>query len=1063
MVVGGFGAFLAGYLVYSSYLGAINGLPPLPEAYWKNPNIDPLPPPPERKNLIKQQLQVAFGVDCPEVKRPIQLGVPSRGLILVAEHFAIEPDGRVKMSPLSMVIIGKAVGDDKTLEMNTLRSDIAYLTFERPIASIADVGKYRIVAGEITGNIEIVNNRKSLPRDDDVIMTVANGPLYYDLLKQKIWTKEFVHLQDLQSKPEPMTVTGKGLEVDLLTEQPNAPQSPARKKKQSEQVSGVKEITLHSSVTMNLFADNKSGFLGGTGPEKPKEKKPIDPKKPDRMSIIIQSHGPFRYDVVKDFARFDIPTPDPANPNRFPEQVTVSRVVVDPKATRGQVGEQPKKLDQLICEHLELQFKRREAGAEPKGAVGSPKTPDAPARKGNTSPANGVDLEIETAHATGNSVTLASDTEILEAHGVDFFYDARIKTTTLKGSQTAQMWALKEGNHIQADELRIEDTGLGYQKAKAIGKGILRLFDKTTGKRPVEASWDKELIWTKDGELEMLHLVGKAVMLDNNQGSQQDLRADDLKIWLENKPAADKAKPTTAEVDKDKEAQSRRPHHLIAAGHVKSKSKEFNILDADRFVVWFKEGTVFEKKPATTPAKPLTPAVPTTPTQPTNGPVVVGSVTVPQAPPAEPKNNPIDLSARTVEAYIVRQGDKSDLDKMRCEGAVRVHQDPRKPGERGVNIKGDTLSLTHHFEGNVLVVTGDERELAELVMDKMAILGPEVNVDQVNNKAWVNGVGAMQMESETDFQGKRLTKPVPLTIHWDQSMIFNGNFAEFHGGKNGGVQADQGTARMACQSMQVFFDRPISLKEGDKSSQGAKVRNLVCDRSARVEDSVKEKEEWIKYTLLEGSGIMFDNEESVVQATGPGQLRILQRGGEEQQQGVGSKPAVVPTGPATTKSDQPALTYVTFQQRMSGDNKTKTAHFYVNVRVLHMPSNNPRQVIDLEKLLEKPLAKGVLYIRCDRLTVLTREAPGTKTYQEMRARGRVSVQAEDFSGSAAVVTYDEEKDQVIFDGTQGGVATLYKMKGRGEPPDRIQGEKIIYSRQTGQHTGVNLKSITGGR
>ncbi len=1068
LLVVGFAIFLSGYLVYASYLGRIDGLPPLPEAYWREPDNEPIqeigPRPP---NIIVQKLQLAFGPDCPETKRPIKLEVPSRGLVLAAQDFIIQrEDGRVKLSPLSIIIYGKAVGEDRTVEINTVRCDVGYLTFERPITTVTDMGKHRIVAGEIAGNIEIVNNRRTLARDDDLIVTMSKGPLYYNQPQQRIWSDDFVTLLDTQSRPEPTRISGKGLDIDLLAEQPaNDPNHPVVRKKPVENITGVKTLTLRSSVDMHLYVDGKSGFLDSTPKTQSQPQPPPEARKTEKAHVIIKCQGPFKYDMLKDFARFDIPAPNPAQPSRFPEQVTVARC------------QEQGKFDQLVCEHLELQFRKREEhgparpSTPPSGTGGAARTP--PGRRPTNSSESSVNLQIETAHATGRHVTLASDNEVLEAHGNDFFYDARTRMSTLKGTPEVPMWALKEGNHIQAEELQIQDSGDGNHRACARGVGMLRLFDKTTGKRPVEATWKKEMVWTKDGKLDVMHLVGQAVLKDNNAESKQDLQAEDLKIWLETKdtPKTGKNAPSNDPSGENSPSQSRRPHHLIATGKVRSNSREIIIHDTERLVIWFREGIVTAKPGSLVPSGPPTVAGPAPspnglpqPKPAPGGAPGVGSAPgglLGQNPSGQQAAQPIDLSARSVEAHVVRMGEKSELEKLKSEGAVRVIQAPRKKDEKGVDIKGETLQLTHSLDGNVLVVTGDEKELAQLAMDRIVILGPEVNIDQTTNKAWVNGCGAMTMESDTDFQGKKLQKPAPLTIHWDQSMYFNGQFAEFHGGQQGGVQADQATARLACQSMQVFFDRPISLKEGDKESQHARVRNLVCDRAARVEDSVKEKGEWIKYSLLEGSAIAYDNEEATVQASGPGQVRLLQRGGVTPENPT-TATAPAPRNPnATPEDNEPKLTYVSYFKRMYANNKNRTARFYMNVRVLHLPGKDPQRAIDLEKVLEKPLPAGAMYLRCDQLKVLTRPGPGDKSYQEMEAVGRVSVQAQDFSGSASVVTYNEEKDQVIFDGGPGGVATLYKIKPGGGPHDRIEGEKIIYSRKTGQHTGVHIRSIIG--
>ena len=41
--------FLASYLCYTSYLGGVDGLPPLPEGYWPKGDGDPGPAPHERR------------------------------------------------------------------------------------------------------------------------------------------------------------------------------------------------------------------------------------------------------------------------------------------------------------------------------------------------------------------------------------------------------------------------------------------------------------------------------------------------------------------------------------------------------------------------------------------------------------------------------------------------------------------------------------------------------------------------------------------------------------------------------------------------------------------------------------------------------------------------------------------------------------------------------------------------------------------------------------------------------------------------------------------------------
>src|SRR5262249_29570729 len=144
---------------------------------------------------------------------------------------------------------------------------------------------------------------------------------------------------------------------------------------------------------------------------------------------------------------------------------------------------------------------------------------------------------------------------------------------------------------------------------------------------------------------------------------------------------------------------------------------------------------------------------------------------------SKPKR-PIDLSARFVEAHVIQAGNHNDLEKLWCEGAVHVHQEPENKDDKGVDITGETLQLVKFPEGHVMTRRGDH---AEVQMDKLTIFGAELNIDQKDNKAWVNGLGLMRMPSNAQLGGfqeprqkEKSAAPQPtkeLTVHWNRDMF----------------------------------------------------------------------------------------------------------------------------------------------------------------------------------------------------------------------------------------------------------------------------------------------------
>ena len=155
------------------------------------------------------------------------------------------------------------------VEISTLCADQAYLTFDRPINNLGEIGNRKVVAAELFKHIKVTNNHRTASRNDDLHIYIDHGPLYYDEPKHLIWTKDDVYLKDEQSKPKPTEIRGHMMDMELLTDaQPAKPGTP-QKKQRSENVTGVKTIILHSDVEMNLYVDGQSGFPGARASNPP--------------------------------------------------------------------------------------------------------------------------------------------------------------------------------------------------------------------------------------------------------------------------------------------------------------------------------------------------------------------------------------------------------------------------------------------------------------------------------------------------------------------------------------------------------------------------------------------------------------------------------------------------------------------------------------------------------------------------------------------------------------------------------------------------------------------------
>src|SRR5262249_40581527 len=142
--------------------------------------------------------------------------------------------------------------------------------------------------------------------------------------------------------------------------------------------------------------------------------------------------------------------------------------------------------------------------------------------------------------------------------------------------------------------------------------------------------------------------------------------------------------------------------------------------------------------------------------------------------------------------------------------------------------------------------------------------------------------------------------------------------------------------------------------------------------------------------------------------TGPGVVRLFQKGTSEFVTDPGDPK---PKAPEPGK-DEMKLTYVSFKTRMYANSKTNTVMFWGGVRVLDMPATDPLMAVDLETIPDDP-PPGAMYLSGAQVTVVD-HGPKGKPQREMKATGRVVVKAQEFLGRAAVVTFNEAKDQIIF-------------------------------------------------
>jgi hypothetical protein len=1081
MIAGTF-LFLAGFVIYDYFLGGFDGLPPLPEEYLKTEGTIPLLPPDDSER--DQKMRIAFGADSDEARREFIFNSAKRGMLLAVDKFEIQDDGRVRLSPFSVALFPKHKDDALVPEINTIQSEVAYLTLDQPVKTFGELSTRRIIGIELLGNsgVTIVNNRHTPEKNDDIEVKITLAPVYYQEIDNKIWSDGFVKLLDSSSQPHPTEITAKGLEVQLAKDT-----QPLRSKnapvKNSEAVGGVESVLLKKHVEMHLYVDAQNGFMADTQDPKKKAAPPSSEPKAvaEKAHVIVKTAGSMHYDLTKELAVFDVPPLPPGAGPGDGEKVHLTRDTS--VAGKG-------KLDQLECDNLKLTFRKKTAAEVTPGAA-----------KDSLAGNKEIDSALATVNQPGREVTLAMDSENLEAWGSELFYHSATATsgprTVLKG---APMHAIRDGNTIVAQELHLfgPDKRGGGQHAFAKGPGKIDMLDKNLETEPkqktgegkaksddskppytIHAIWKDNLISVKDRDgdkvYDLLTLTGDAAFIDDEH--KQSLQGQRLQVWFEqtNGPEGNKQKS---------EGGSRQtPHKVEAFERVTVHSEEMQVERCHHLTIVFKEvaakddqlppPTVTEPltpagKGSIPPANPMAPPAAVIPIAPANPPAGASPPTVelksPQpdtktpAPAGNERNGifnmpgnsgdkdkprkPFHIWADDIVAYVTTQGTKKQLEELVTEGNVHVQQDGETPQDKGIDITGEMLNLIYNPLGNRLLVHGT-RSPAQLQVGELTVVGPRVDVDQKDNIATVDGVGAMRMPSNTNFDNNKPVKDgTYITIHWNKNMLFNGKFAEFFGG----VKAYQDTGNLKCHALQVTLDRFVSFKDGQKEKQNAKVEKLVCDRQVFVEDETRSPEgKRLTYKRLTGTAMDVDNPEGRVMAYGPGTAITIGAGETDTsiaQPGAPKAPS--PPPPKNAKADEELkFTRVDFKGRMFGTNKpgVRYAKFYEDIDVYHQPGDDP----DVRVSPNQP-AKDGFYMRCEQLHVSTVERDGKAT-QYMVAERNCFFRTPEFYGNADSIKYDESQETILF---EGNPTTLFKLGPAGTKAQPIQGKRILYNRKNGK-------------
>lgn len=1141
MLLVGVAAFAGLFFGYGLFLGGVNGLPQLPEKYLAKAEGNFIAIRTTDRLPVETRLEQAFGPKCPELENPAyrtKIELRDRGIVFAAGPLPDfkEPTRKVRISPLSLAVFSKPSPNakpDEVPEIVTLHADDAYLEYDKPVRSRTEIlqGQAKLVGVELVANPEapyrdlrkgrviITTNQKSEDPGRWLIVRTP-GPVYYQAADAgqplpadvpTVRTSAAIEIENRDNLPRPLwgqrlfAVPSRGDDLhagsavaDMLTGQrappPSAtaiglkmyfaPESTGPAKPGAKPQPGpnrLRRLEFGEQVQFNQWLD-KSGGFPGSSPESarsaPSQEPPLAAAAAmgsaiggvhlagtlaESRLLTIETLGPFTYDLSTQLARFESAPAVPAN--------QANNVEVVRSAASGV-------RDTLICKTLDIGFESRPLGSA------APATPK-PGGQGG----------IKSLHATGPYVRLDAESEQLTALGTELKYlvdrPAGTSTMNFKGNPidaVSKLNRLKTAIGIPTELAIVTTPGPPGPDRKPTrqtaihvrGPGQIAMYDAAAKGTGLTATWNTQLTQAKElfgGRLlDKLTFDGGKIE-DPKAGF--DLSGDVIHAWIANMGAP---------------GQSGTQAELFAMQSIRNvvvHSKDLNISDADSLMVWVKP----VEKPTAMPAGPL-PTMPGTAAG--AAPAVPGSAPVALPAKPAPPPNPLNLSARTVEAWVsrspkgppARPGEAApmryDIDRAVCTDRVDGHQKPSDPTKpRGMDLRGAKLILDRHtikdlagFSADLSAAPG---ELAEFHYESLSLAGPKIVVDQLANLCRVTGAGALRMPAGQGFVGTRPNeqgvKPVAmqappgtseLTIEWADGMDFRG--ADGQAVFIGKVQAKQesapavgremqpdavwGQAFVLCHRLDVRFDRPVPFNgfRKDDKQPAPKIAQAICrpapddDASpGRVESFVLFEDEQrkrdrtvVKRQRVRAASLdLRGDAQRTLIAAGPGEMRLMQLGSRDARPGEPT-----PVGGATEMK----LNVVSFRQRAQMQEKAdryQEAVFEGDVVAHQLPSD--QFDYDVSRSITLPERSYVVEGE-DSLTFSTYRPVNGRVEQKFDATGNARFRFDDYRGRGIRIVSDGKI--VTLDGSPGRPAVVEQTGGAAAGRSAIPARRIEYDLTT---------------
>ena len=609
----------------------------------------------------------------------------------------------------------------------------------------------------------------------------------------------------------------------------------------------------------------------------------------------------------------------------------------------------------------------------------------------------------------------------------------------------------------------------GNQLGIAVAEGHGRVVRSAAGNGPgFEMEWSEQLQLRPHEGLQCLSFYGSPKLAVS---TGEKFTSDELHVWLSEEKAEALApqvgtKPTRIQLVK-----------LLAENNVSIDSPQLGGSTARLEVFWNRDIVRSGEQVAGRAGGFI-------------GTPAGGDSTTIASRPNEAGPRKLMVSGEFVRARLRPEDQTFTVEEITVDGNARLYEQPHPEHlgkmQKPFSIAGQLLQVNSLGSDRFSAyVVAEERAppvienargpqgVPIMVAQGMELYGAQMQLDQVEQRMWMDGSGFARLQPFAKQQGaQRLTGP--MVVRWKGGLDFDGEWIRVRENVQIGLQTvdaegELSTVEIQSEGLDLRLAQKVDLAGGGRGLVKSEANSNASTSSGQdnIETLILQGQVWVTHWETDkqgntkavdrlfalGAGLHYPTGNLI--AGGPGFTQSIRT-----QNGLSQISGPIVDTQDTANVSGRTHVRIEFNRDIKGNIYQKHLAFNEDVRVYSVEVPSWDSWLEREQLQQR---SDLVFMKCDQLTtdevMIQRNAPMSLLVQ---ATGNAGLRGRGIEASATRMTYDQSKDLLTLVAEGRDDAELTRQTQPGANPDQVRAREIKFWRGTNQVEVSGISSLSSG-